>query len=444
MRALIAAGLVGILAQPGYSQDLPRPITRDDFREISAESAALGQLLYYDPILSGNRNISCATCHHPTLGSGDGVSLSIGEGGEGLGPIRAAVAGNEPKGRIPRNAPAVYNRGALEFTNLFHDGRVEVDEDAPHGIRMPAGNELERPLPDALTAQALLPMLSHDEMAGQPGENEIADLVDAGKISGPDGAWAALAARIEAIPEYRARFDWIIGPGEAIHITDIARAIGDFEAFEFRATTSAYDRYVSGDANAMSDAEKRGAKLFFGKAECSTCHAGPFFTDHGFHSIGVPQFGPGKEGVTLKQADLGRGAITGDDEDNYRFRTPSLRNVALTAPYGHTGAYPTLEAMVRHHLDPIRSLVNYDSSQAILHKVDLEESDWIVSGDNAELLRIAQAIEIVPVKLTEDDIGDLVAFLGALTDPGSIHGRMGVPARVPSGLPVDKGETPPS
>ncbi|MGX9354307.1 cytochrome-c peroxidase [Roseobacteraceae bacterium S113] len=416
--------------------DLPKAPAPADYHQVEPEWAALGRKLFFDPILAGNNNIACATCHHPTLGTGDAMSLSIGEGGEGLGDARIVDASNQPKQRIPRNAPALWNLGAKEFVVMFHDGRVEIDADSMYGIRMPAGRTLERPLDTALAAQNILPILSGDEMAGHPGENPVADAVAADKIHGPGGAWDLIAKEIDEIPAYRAELDWLIGD-EEVHIADVARALSNFIAFEFRTTDSPFDGYLRGDHDALSDAEMRGMELFYGKANCASCHAGSFQTDHSFYAIGLPQFGPGKDEQDYEFSDRGRVVITGDEDDSYRFRVPSLRNVALTAPYGHNGAYGTLEGMVRHHLSPMESLASYDRSEAKLHPLDTSRDDWTAMEDEYELMRIADAIEIAPVDLNDTEFDDLMAFLHALTDPVAAAGRLGVPASVPSGLPLD-------
>lgn len=426
--------LAASTATAAFASDLPNPITPTDFPALDTETVALGRKLFFDPVLSGNNNIACSTCHHPALGTGDAMSLSIGEGGTGLGRLREVVNGSEIKARIPRNAPALFNLGAREFTTMFHDGRVQMDREAMYGIRMPDGRALERPLPSALAAQNILPILSHDEMAGQPGENPIADAIDAEKIHGPDGAWQQIVNKVEAIEEYRMAYDWIIGADTPIHITDIGNALSQFIAYEFRATDSPFDMYLTGREDYMSEDAVAGMELFYGKANCSSCHSGKFQTDHEFYAIGLPQFGPGKDDA---YADTGRGAITGEADDKYRFRTPSLRNVTLTAPYGHNGAYSDLEAMVRHHLDPIEGLGNYDRKQAALHAIGDEEKDWTPMNNMAEVLRIAMASEIEAVALSEDEIGQLMAFLAALEDPISKHGRLGVPDYVPSELPMD-------
>ena len=124
---MIWAKVIGltIWGAAALAQDLPAPLTDADFEPVRLEEALLGQKLFYDPILSGNREVSCATCHHPAFGTSDGLSLGIGDGGIGLGTARVADPENMPEQRIPRNAPGLFNLGAQEFTVMFHDGRVE-------------------------------------------------------------------------------------------------------------------------------------------------------------------------------------------------------------------------------------------------------------------------------------------------------------------------------
>ena len=429
----------GVLALLAASGPLSAGSSVDDNIEFHPSDpvwAELGELLFFDPVLSGNRNISCAACHHPTLGSSDGMSLSIGEGGTGLGPARAVDPNNASSARIPRNAPALFNVGARSFSAMFHDGRVEWDPAAPHGIRMPEGRELERAVLSPLAAQNILPILSPDEMAGQPGENDVADAVGAGRIRGEGGAWDILAKRVEAIDEYQARFEGLTGR-EEVHITDIANALSQFITLDFQATDSMFDRFLAGQIEMPEDA-MRGYALFNGEAGCAACHSGPLLTDQSFHAIAMPQIGPGKSEGDGYFRDIGRAAVTGDEADMYRFRTPSLRNVGLTAPYGHDGAFGSLEAVVRHHLNPIESLMAYDPSQAALHgDVESERGDWAAIRSEEELAAIAGANELAPVALSEDEIADILAFLRCLTDPSSVDPEDKGPKTVPSGLKVD-------
>jgi cytochrome c peroxidase len=405
--------------------------------DVDMRRVMLGQLLFYDPILSGSQQVSCATCHHPRFGTGDGVSLSLGDGATGLGPDRVVDPENPPEQRIPRNAPGLFNLGEAEFTVMFHDGRLEADPNLPSGIRTPLGESMAEGFESLLAAQAMFPVLSADEMAGHYSENPIAQAVRMGHLSLPGGAWDQIAERVANISDYRAQFDAILGESTEITFADIGNVIADFIAFEWRATDSPYDRHLAG-ADALSDAQLRGMDLFYGKAGCGTCHAGPFQTDHAFHAIAMPQLGPGKAARFETHArDEGRMRVTGAVEDAYAFRTPSLRNVVHTAPYGHAGAYCSLEAVVRHHLDPVASLYAYDRSEAILPVLD-GANDWRVMDDRDELAAIAEANDLEPTALTDTDVADILAFLEALTDPTSLEGRLGIPESVPSGLPIDR------
>lgn len=404
------------------------------FSYAPAEQIALGQLLFYDPVLSGNQNIACSTCHHPKFGTSDGVSLSIGEGGLGLGPDRMPTSLNIPEQRIGRNAPALFNLGATEFTTLFHDGRLEVDASFPSGIRTPLDDEMVTGFDSVLSAQAMFPVLSGDEMAGHYSENDIAQAVRQGLLAYEGGAWDIIAMRVAEIPEYSDKFESIIGDRQ-IRFTDISNMIAEFIAFEWRADNSPFDQYLAGGQ--LSSAARSGMDLFYGKAGCSACHSGRFQTDHEFHAIAMPQIGPGKAArFESHNRDVGRMRVTGNIEDAYKFRTPSLRNIIQTAPYGHDGAYSTLEGVVRHHLDPLKALLEYDRSQVVLPNLE-GARDWGVLDSQAEVAEIAKANELDVVSLTDDEVGELMAFLNALTDESSRDGRLGIPVSVPSGLPMD-------
>jgi cytochrome c peroxidase len=150
----------------------------------------------------------------------------------------------------------------------------------------------------------------------------------------------------------------------------------------------------------------------------------------------MPQVGPGK-GDGAGYEDFGRERVTGDRMDRYRFRVPSLRNVAQTAPYGHSGAYDTLEGVVRHHLDPVDSLYNYDASQLrVPGRTDLDARDLQAMNDPSVVAAIAQANELSPTKLGKREISQLIDFLHALTDPAMLDMRGDVPRSLPSGLPL--------
>ncbi|MEP5631600.1 MAG: cytochrome c peroxidase [Tateyamaria sp.] len=432
-RASSKAVVCGLIAAPLWAGDLPydEPV----FLDHPSAQIELGQLLFYDPILSGSKTVSCATCHHPNHATGDGVSLGLGDGGAGLGPDRKVVANNIPEQRIPRNAPPLFNLGATEFTVFFHDGRLEQDAARASGIRTPLGAEMESGFASALSAQSMFPVLSADEMAGHYAENDVAQAVRQGLLTGQGGAWDILSKRVADIPAYRAGFDAVIGPKD-IAFTDISDALAAFLDFEWRGVASPFDLYLR-NGTEMEPAAMRGMDLFYGKAACADCHAGRFQTDHKFHAIAMPQIGPGKAARFESHAqDTGRMRVTGNPKDAYAFRTPPLRNIAQTGPYGHTGAFATLEGVVRHHLDPITSLYEYDISQALLP--GLKADDLRVLNDAAEIEAIAMANTLQPQSLTDAEVTDILAFLGALTDPQSVRGALGIPASVPSGLPIDR------
>tara|TARA_R110002167_G_scaffold146841_4_gene338631 strand:- start:7209 stop:8483 length:1275 start_codon:yes stop_codon:yes gene_type:complete len=423
------------VALPASAQ-VPPPLTEADFESFDPKQAALGQLLFYDKILSGNRNIACATCHNPKFGTADGLSLGIGEGGVGLGTERTAGTGADriPK-RIPRNAPALWNLGARGIRTLFHDGRLSIDDKYGNGFDSPAEEWLPRGLGSILAAQALFPMAAQFEMAGNPRENEIAGAVN-DRI---DAAWPIIAKRVRIIPAYGDAFvdafAHIQTPDE-VTIVEIANALAAFMGTEWQSYDSPFDAFVNGDEGALSPDQRAGMDLFYTKAGCAACHAGALFSDQKFYALGLPQFGPGRtRRFDPIPRDVGRMGKSDDIKDAYRFRTPMLRNVAVTAPYGHNGAYPTLEGIIRQHSD---ESPQWSRDMAQLPAADwLAPTDFAAQNDRLEMARQARARDMVPVALTDKEIAQLVSFLGALTGASVEDGPLGIPQTVPSGLPVD-------
>ena len=180
-------------------------------------------------------------------------------------------------------------------------------------------------------------------------------------------------------------------------------------------------------------------ELFFGRAGCSGCHSGPLLTDHEFHALALPPIGPGRvRAFDLLPRDVGRMAETDRLADAYRFRTPSLRNVELTAPYGHNGAYATLTGIVRHHLDPRAALDAWTRDRAVLPQAPgLLLPDFAALGDRRIMAEIRARVDIPAVSLDKAEVADITAFLKALTGGESVKGRLGRPEAVPSGLEVD-------
>ncbi|MEJ6398552.1 cytochrome-c peroxidase [Yoonia sp. 208BN28-4] len=437
MRCIITAIIMGCQGGGLMAAPLPDPVSDDSYRPINLDEAQLGQLLFYDPILSGNKNIACGTCHHPDLGTADGVALSFGEGGIGLGPARLADPDNMPEERIPRNAPALFNLGANEFTVLFHDGRIEVDADRPGGLRTPMDADMVAGFASLLSAQTMFPVLSRDEMAGGHSENEVGRAVRQGLIAGEGGAWDLIAKRVVSYPVYADQFVAVyphISSADDVTFADISNAIAVFMEHEWRSDTSPFDGVLRGERD-LPGLAATGMDLFYGDAGCAGCHSGPFQTDHQFHAMGAPQLGPGKSATFEDHArDEGRFRVTGDPADLYAFRTPSLRNVTLTAPYGHAGAHADLAAFIADHADPVVGLARFDAATVSLP--DYEGDDFVVMNDPVQVAAISDAVSADPVDLSADDVAALVAFMEALTDPAAFVGRLGIPRAVPSGLPV--------
>jgi len=394
----------------------------------------LGQALFFDGELSGNRDIACATCHHPFLGTGDELSLPIGTGAitpGTLGHDRVIGLGREI---IPRNAPEIFNRGSLEWFTQFWDGRIE---DMGVGFISPAGAALPPGLPNVLAVQAMFPVTSRAEMRGAVGDadilgnpNELALLED-GDLQ---GIWDGIMVRLLLFPGYQALFEAAfpnVDSGD-LGFEHAAIAIAAFEAEAYTFLDSPWDKYLEGDNRALSKSEKRGALLFYGKAQCSSCHSGSLMTDQQYYNIGVPQLGPGKGAEA--PLDFGRGRETGNVADAFRFRTPPLRNCEVTGPYMHDGAFSDLRKVVRHHATSLKSLVSYDPDK------HLDQSIVHATFDPTIQTEVELTIELdrLPTGLTKSEIRSLVKFLESLTAP-NLKERLNVtiPDSVPSGLPID-------
>lgn len=447
-RPLIAILLVLCACAPRHENSakkdlkLPPAATDNDFYSKQAsrpEQVVLGQALFFDKILSGNKNISCATCHSVLAATGDGLSLPIGEEGTGTAIFRRAGPELSPQSeRVPRNSPALFNLGAIEFQSLFLAGRVESDPDFPSGVISPAKQKLPEGLDNPLAAQALFPVTSAAEMCGHPGENVLADFCDKqdfGRI------WAILEERLQEIPRYVTMFKEAfpsIKSKDEISMVHAANAIAAFQAMHWRADNSPFDQYLRGNKQAMSGAALSGMQIFYGKAGCAYCHQGTFQTDQKFHAVAMPQLGPGKGDGFNNQDDFGRERVTQQRTDRYKFRTPSLRNVALSAPYGHSGAYNSLRGVVIHMLNPVTGLNSYQTAQAILpiFPSPLKPDDLVILHDPASVQQIAEANEIQPIQLKKSEIDLLITFLHALTDPASLDLRRDAPQTVPSGLSI--------
>jgi cytochrome c peroxidase len=398
----------------------------------------LGRALFFEKEMSGNRDISCGTCHDPVAHGTDQLSLAVGTGGTGAAEARQPGAGRQ---FVSRNTPSMLNQ-ALTFPYVFWDGRLadhgpfarQVDPSL--GITFPSG------LDNGLAAQAMLPVLNRTEMRGERGERDrfgnVNELAELGDVAAAD-VWSAVMTRLLRISGYQTMFG-VAYPTVArtsLGFQHAANAIAAFELDAFTRTNSPFDRFLKRDTRAMSDEAKRGAILFFGTARCAQCHSGPALGGQQFANIGIPQIGPG----VGKSAplDLGRGelfAIGGAPQQSpyrFAFRVAPLRNVELTAPYMHNGAYPTLEAVVRHYTNPDSALRSYDVTQL----APALRSSY--HGDGVTIAAVLQTLDFrirQPIPLTATQQGEIVAFLKSLTDPGARDLGAVAPAQVPSGLPV--------
>ena len=344
-----------ILDGRDLDRPFPTPTTRPD-NPMSPEKVELGRLLYYDPLLSGDNDVSCAHCHHPDLGFSDNRGRSMGRGGKGLGPEREGGA------LLRRGSPTVWNSA---FNHLqFWDGRAE---------------DLEE--------QAGKPIQDPSEMAQDPDE---------------------LVAELGAVPEYRTLFAQAFGaPGtdpqgaEEVTFDNATYAIAAFER-TLVSQDSDYDRYARGDRQALGEAERRGLNVFRSlKTRCFECHNLPTFANPDFKVIGVP------DPPEMAEPDLGRGEIVQGEAYDGAFKVPTLRNIALTAPYMHNGAFATLSEVIDF----------YSAGGGGVHGQEFANLDD----------------KIRPFELTGTEKQDLIAFLHALTDESQLPE---VPETVPSGLPV--------
>jgi cytochrome c peroxidase len=418
-----------LVAEAGLTGD---PSTGRTLPAVTDDKVQLGKRLFFTKGLGGDSDSACVTCHHPSLGGGDDLSLSIGVGAESpdlLGPGRFhdmnAVGGVFDGGpTVPRNAPTTFNIAMWDHA-LFLDGRVEslgktvgANGDDGLGIRTP-DSAFGVADPDAgdnlAAAQSRFPVTSPEEMRGfgSPGQSN-------------DNVRSALEVKMAAFGGWDAEFAAVYGD-PVITYTRIADAIGEYERSQVFVDTP-WKAYVEGDKAAISESAKRGAVMFFasidnGGANCASCHSGDFFTDEEYHVLATPQIGRGKgdDNGTLLNDDFGRFRETKNVADMYRFRTPTLLNVEVTGPWGHAGAYTTLENMVRHMLNPAEAIANYDYTQ-LDSNANVQFANMVTNTqfalDQLESNRANNASGVHRnVEFTEDDVTDLVEFLKTLTDP---------------------------
>ena len=311
--------------------------------EYNEELATLGHMLFATPILSGNNNISCKDCHFPGSMTVDGLPLGVGEGAVGLNS--ATTRRTQANGRmLARNSQALFNLNNVNV--LFWDGRVSYDP-ATKIFTTPVA-ELNGPNPkraditsalkSGLAAQALFPIVNHDEMLGLPGSNAIASAKTEVE------QWDLVTAKLMANAKFKAAFEKVF-PGEKINIGHVGTALAEFQRVNFAYSDTPYDSYLKGDLTALNEVQKIGMDVFFNKGNCGNCHFGEHLSNFDFHNVGAAQIGPGK----VNGDDFGRYEWDQSPDKMYAFRVPPLRNVALTAPYMHDGSIKTLPLVVEHY-----------------------------------------------------------------------------------------------
>lgn len=284
--------------------DVPTPADNP----TTKEKVALGKLLFFDPILSGNKDVACATCHHPEFGFSESLEISIGVNGKGLGSKRDFVKPNDIP-FVKRNSQTVLNTAFNGLTN----GQSADATNAPMFWDLRA---------KSLENQALEPIMAFEEMRGHAYEKEVA--ID------------KVLERLRQISEYTRLFEKVFNTKNAINKQNLGKAIAAYER-TLIGNNSRFDQYMRGNKTVLSQNEIEGMQLFL-KSGCSKCHNGPMFSDFKTHVIGVAD----NEKLTASDDGI---------DKTYAFRTPSLRNLRFTAPYMHSGKLKTLENVLEFYED---------------------------------------------------------------------------------------------
>lgn len=371
-----------------------KPLVKDSNYEF-------GRFLFESKLLSGDRDVSCSTCHLKEKGLGDGLPLAVGVGGTGESINRLY----EGKGTlVQRNAFSLFGRGNLVTRNFFWDGKIDTDRD--HRIFSPFGDQLSKKFSSALSVAAILPLTERDEFLGKANLLSSNDFIDAAADKYYGSRYKALAKPIqnrllnESMGDLQRLGVLATMSDPKFELADLGNALASFIGTEFGCRKSPWEKFLGGNQQAISSEAKEGAVLFFGKARCATCHSGSAFSDFKFGSIGVPQ---GDFGPATRRRDLGRAQVTNTREDMLKFRTPPLLAVGLTAPYGHNGIFETLEEVVLHHVNPL--LIYLNSPELVKHESRLVSG---ISLDKREPR--LQSIQID----SEIELLRLIEFLKAL------------------------------
>ena len=363
---------------------IPDPIRPVD-NPYDEDRIELGRLLFFDPLLSGPRDLACGTCHLPRLAFTDGRQFPAGAGATGLGPDRT-IPDPPPLREMERNSPTMLNVGLA--------GR-RSPEPALNGTMFWSGSAF------GLEDQVLNPIAIDKELKGLTYPKAQAQDSVLARLRGVAGYVDRFAVAYPEVAEAH-------GPDPARLVTagTVRRALAAYLR-ELVTPRAPFDAWLAGDDGALAPAQLRGLERFL-DAGCADCHTGPMLSDFDMHVLGAPQEGMGRD--TTPGDDLGWGEIGGTP---YAFRTPTLRQVALTPPYLHAGTAATLEDVLRFK----------NEGRSGYAKVTAAMLDRRVR----------------PLGLDDDDVADLAAFLHALTDSTTLALPLfQAPERVPSGLPVPR------
>ncbi len=272
------------------------------------EKIELGRLLFYDPILSGTKDVSCASCHHPEFGYAESLQVSIGVNGKGLGEKRIFSMPND----IPftkRNSQTLLNTA---FNGIDINGDY-IPEEAPMFWDLRS---------KGLEAQAMIPIKQLEEMRGRETEDSV--------------QVRTIVKRLRDIPEYRRLFTVAFNGPDAVSDTNLGKALASFQR-SLLANNSRFDQYMRGDKKALTNSEVEGMNLFI-QSGCARCHNGPMLSDFKPHVLGVRD----SENI---------GGIDSGLNNSFAFRTPSLRNLRFTFPYMHSGKIKTLDDVLTFYDD---------------------------------------------------------------------------------------------
>ena len=424
------------------------PLSDSNAPPASGALFELGKELFFSRSLSEQFDVACASCHHPLLAGGDGLSLPVGVDAIDpllLGPgrthdgIRLTDIEADGGPNVARNSPTTFNIQFYDRT-MFWDGRIEVLESRQleHGTgqatRTPdslfkladpnAGNNLSE-------AQAKFPITANNEMFGHgPGQiltNGHKRLIILNRLRDV-GLHQGELPRNEWLERFQTAFDDSSNNArDVITIERVATALSVYQRSQILINNPWFN-YVGGELGAIDEEAKAGAVLFYtgneqGGYGCASCHENNKLTDEAFHNLAIPQFGRGKNILSF---DTGRLQITNAASDKYRFRTPSLLNTEITGPWGHSGAYNNLQGIIRHHLDVEQAVENYDYSLAPLSQFEYVPSKEGRYQDLTQraltVLKSSDAwVEPSEENVNEIHLAQLEMFLKTLTDPCAIN-----------------------